>query len=95
MLNENLARVRKEHGLTQEALAAKLNVVRQTISKWENGTAVPDADNLCKIADTLDVSVAELLGKTDKEEENDKQLQEHWQKLMNSLQSATEEAEMF
>lgn len=70
MLNENLARVRKEHGLTQEALAAKLNVVRQTISKWENGTAVPDADTLCKIADTLDVSVAELLGKPAREGEN-------------------------
>ena len=39
MLNENLARVRKERGLTQEALAVKLNVVRQTISKWEKGTA--------------------------------------------------------
>ena len=39
MLNENLARVRKERGLTQEALAVKLNVVRQTISKWEKGVS--------------------------------------------------------
>ena len=39
MLNENLAKVRKERGLTQEALAAKLNVVRQTISKWEKGVS--------------------------------------------------------
>lgn len=62
MLNENLSKLRKERGLTQEALAVKLNVVRQTISKWENGTAVPDADTLCKIADALDVSVADLLG---------------------------------
>lgn len=44
MLNENLTRLRKERGLTQEALSAKLNVVRQTISKWEKGTAVPDAE---------------------------------------------------
>ena len=71
MLNENLAKIRKERGLTQEALASKLNVVRQTISKWENGTAVPDADTLCKIADALDVSVAELLGETKDKDEMD------------------------
>ena len=62
MLNENLSRIRRERGLTQESLAIKLNVVRQTISKWENGTAVPDADMLCRISDALDVSIAELLG---------------------------------
>ena len=62
MLNENLSRVRKERGLTQEALAIKLNVVRQTVSKWEKGTAVPDADTLCRIADALDVSIVALLG---------------------------------
>lgn len=64
MLNENLVKVRKERGLTQEALALKLNVVRQTVSKWEKGTAVPDADTLCRIADALDVSVSVLLGDT-------------------------------
>ena len=71
MLNENLARVRKERGLTQEALAVKLNVVRQTISKWENGTAVPDADTLCRIAEALEISVAELLGNPLHEEKMD------------------------
>lgn len=71
MLNENLARVRKERGLTQEALAVKLNVVRQTISKWENGTAVPDADTLCRIAEALEISVAELLGNSLHEEKMD------------------------
>lgn len=68
MLNENLAKVRKERGLTQEALSVKLNVVRQTISKWEKGTAVPDADTLCRIADALDVSVATLLGDSENED---------------------------
>lgn len=62
MLNENLSRIRRERGLTQESLAIKLNIVRQTISKWENGTAVPDADMLCRISDALDVPIAELLG---------------------------------
>ena len=71
MLNENLSKVRKERGLTQEALAVKLNAVRQTISKWENGTAVPDADTLCRIAEALDVSVADLLGSPVNEEKMD------------------------
>lgn len=71
MLNENLAKIRKERGLTQEALAIKLNVVRQTISKWENGTAVPDADMLCKIADALETSVADLLGQPHQDTETD------------------------
>ncbi len=68
MLNDNLLRIRKERGLTQEALAIKLNVVRQTVSKWEKGIAVPDADTLCRIADALDVSAAELLGEAPAEE---------------------------
>ena len=71
MLNENLSRIRRERGLTQESLAIKLNVVRQTISKWENGTAVPDADTLCRIADALDASVAELLGSPEREDKMD------------------------
>ena len=71
MLNENLVKARKERGLTQEALAVKLNVVRQTVSKWEKGTAVPDADTLCSIADALEVSVSALLGAADTEESTD------------------------
>lgn len=71
MLNENLSTIRRERGLTQESLAIKLNVVRQTVSKWENGTAVPDADMLCRIADALDVSVAELLGSPEREDKMD------------------------
>ena len=71
MLNENLSRIRRERGLTQESLAIKLNVVRQTISKWENGTAVPDADTLCRIAGALDASVAELLGSPERENKMD------------------------
>ena len=71
MLNENLAKIRKERGLTQEVLSVKLNVVRQTISQWEKGTAVPDADTLCRIADALDVSVSTLLGGSEHEDKID------------------------
>ncbi len=53
MLNENLKQLRKSKGLSQEELAIRLNVVRQTISKWEKGLSVPDADMLIKIADIL------------------------------------------
>ena len=62
MLNENLKQLRKSKGLSQEELAIRLNVVRQTISKWEKGISVPDADMLIKIADIFEVSVSELLG---------------------------------
>lgn len=62
MLNENIKKIRKSKGLSQEELAIKLNVVRQTVSKWENGLSVPDASMLIMLADELDVTVNELLG---------------------------------
>lgn len=62
MLNENLLALRKRRGLSQEELAARLNVVRQTVSKWEKGLSVPDAELLMRIAETFEVSVSELLG---------------------------------
>lgn len=62
MFGKNLQALRKEKGYTQESLAIELHVVRQTVSKWEKGLSVPDADMLLKIADTLEVSVSELLG---------------------------------
>lgn len=71
MFNENLRELRKSKGFTQEELATKINVVRQTVSKWEKGLSVPDADSLQKIADVLDVEVSQLLGaKIEKEEDN-------------------------
>lgn len=62
MFQENLKTMRKAKGYTQEDLAIKLNVVRQTVSKWEKGLSVPDADALCKNADVLDTDVSTLLG---------------------------------
>ena len=53
MFSENLKAMRKAKGYTQEELAIKLNVTRQTISKWEKGLSVPDVDFLFKIADVL------------------------------------------
>ena len=62
MLNENIKRLRKLKGLSQEELAIKLNVVRQTISKWEKNYSVPDAEVLVKLADVLEVQTSQLLG---------------------------------
>ena len=62
MLQDNIRNLRKNRGLTQEELAIRLNVVRQTVSKWEKGLSVPDAEMLQKLADVLEVSVSQLLG---------------------------------
>ena len=62
MLNENIKALRKAKGLSQEELAIKLNVVRQTISKWEKGLSVPDAGLVIQIAEVLDTTVNILLG---------------------------------
>lgn len=62
MLNENIKNLRKQKGYSQETLAQELNVVRQTVSKWEKGYSVPDAVMLEKLSEVLDVSVTELLG---------------------------------
>ena len=64
MLSENIKKLRKAKGLSQEELAIKLNVVRQTVSKWENGLSVPDSALLISLAEELDTSVSELLGET-------------------------------
>ncbi len=71
MLHENIKAVRKSKGLSQQELAVKLNVVRQTISKWEQGLSVPDSDMLISISEALDTPVSTLLGETVAETEAD------------------------
>lgn len=64
MLNENIKAIRKSKGLSQEELAIKLNVVRQTISKWEKGLSVPDSNMLISVSEVLETPVSTLLGET-------------------------------
>lgn len=64
MLNENIKAIRKSKGLSQEELAIKLNVVRQTISKWEQGLSVPDSEMLISISEVFETPVSTLLGDT-------------------------------
>ncbi len=70
MLCDNIKLYRKVKGLSQEELATKLNVVRQTVSKWEKGLSVPDADLLILLSEALDVPVSALLGEAPEQEES-------------------------
>ena len=71
MLNENIKVIRKSKGLSQQELAIKLNMMRQTISKWEQGLSVPDSDMLILISEALETPVSTLLGETVAETEVD------------------------
>ena len=71
MLNENIKAIRRSKGLSQQELAVKLNVVRQTVSKWEQGLSVPDSDLLIALSEALETSVSTLLGETVEESEAD------------------------
>ena len=72
MLKDNLKTLRKNKGLSQEELSVKLHVVRQTISKWEQGLSVPDAEMLINISELFETPVSEILGENiEKREKND------------------------
>ena len=71
MLNENIRALRKSKGLSQQELAMKLNVVRQTVSKWEQGLSVPDSDLLIALSKALETPVSTLLGEPVVESEVD------------------------
>ena len=79
MLNENIKAIRKSKGLSQQDLAVKLNVVRQTVSKWEQGLSVPDSDMLISISEALETPVDTLLGETVIETESEKLAVINWQ----------------
>ena len=64
MLSENIKAIRKSKGLSQQELAVKLNVVRQTVSKWEQGLSVPDSEMLISLSEVLETPVSTLLGET-------------------------------
>lgn len=71
MLSSNIKTIRKSKGLSQDELAVKLNVVRQTISKWENGLSVPDSEMLISLSNALETPVSVLLGEDVLESETD------------------------
>ncbi len=83
MLSENIKNLRKEKGMSQEELALRLNVVRQTVSKWEQNLSVPDSEMLVKIAEIFEVPVSRLLGETVEESDTKTELEKISQKLEN------------
>ena len=85
MLQENIKIIRKDRGLTQEELAIRVNVVRQTVSKWEKGLSVPDAEMLQKIADVLEVSVSQLLGREEEPEKDRNEVAEQLSRINEQL----------
>jgi len=78
MLGENIKILRKQKGFSQETLAQQLNVVRQTVSKWEKGISVPDAEMLNSLSELFEVPVSTLLGSTveDQKTETDPRMEE-------------------
>ncbi len=85
MFSDSLKAIRKAKGYTQEELAIKLNVVRQTVSKWEKGLSAPDADVLAKIADVLDTKVSVLLGGAIHEEDDQNAVAEQLAKISEQM----------
>ena len=82
MLQDNIRSLRKARGLSQEEVAQRLHITRQTLTKWENGLSVPDAQLLLKLAEILEVSVAQLLeGSTETNEEEQDTVAEQLERL--------------
>ena len=92
MLSENIKNLRKAKGLSQEELAVELNVVRQTVSKWEQGLSVPDSDMLLALSEALETPVSALLGETiDQPEADDlKAISEKLEVINHQLANRTE-----
>ena len=71
MLSENIKAIRTEKGLSQSEVADRLHVVRQTVSKWEKGLSVPDAEMLIQLSKVLETPVSTLLDESKIESETD------------------------
>lgn len=76
MLSENIKQRRKAKGMSQEELAERLHVVRQTVSKWEKGLSVPDSEMLVRLAEVLETTVSALLDETTEASDEAPTLQE-------------------
>ena len=72
-LSDNLKRIRKENNLSQEQLADKLGVSRQSVSKWESGQAYPEMDKVLQLCQLFNLNIDELLNQNIKDVNNKKQ----------------------
>lgn len=85
MFSENLKTLRKQKGLTQETLAIKLHITRQTISKWEKGLSVPDTEQLVRLAEVLEVPITQLLGQKVADTTNENEVTEYLAQIAEQL----------
>lgn len=67
-LGENIYRLRTERNLSQEELADALGISRQSVSKWENDSAVPELEKLLKLSEIFDITLDELVGRDAQQE---------------------------
>ena len=85
--SDNLKRLRKENNLSQEELAEKLNVSRQSVSKWESNSAYPEMDKIIQISNMFNVGIDELLNKDIREVQEEKQVKSNINKYIDDFLS--------
>ena len=95
-LSDNLKKIRKENNLTQEDLAEKLGVSRQSVSKWESNQAYPEMDKVVQICKMFNLNMDDLLNQDIKEVNNIKQQRNNINKYIDSFLSyVTKTVNMF
>ena len=75
--NEKLMELRRKEGLSQEELGYKLNVTRQTVSKWELGQTTPEMDKLIEISKLFNMSVDDLINDSELENKTNQNIEKH------------------
>ena len=95
-LSENLKKIRKENNLSQEDLAEKIGVSRQSVSKWESGSAYPEMDKMVQICNIFNLNIDDLLNQDIEEVNNTKQSKNALNKYINDfLNYITKTVNMF
>lgn len=84
-LSDNLKKIRKEHSLSQEQLAEKLGVSRQSVSKWESGQAYPEMDKMVQLCKIFNLNIDDLLNQDIKEVNNNKQSKNNINKFIDDF----------
>ena len=87
--NTNISKIRKELGYTQEKVAEKLNIAKNTLSQWENGKRKPDYEILIKLADFFNCSIDYLIGrkKIDEEKKEPEQVEHIYIEKINQIKN--------
>lgn len=94
-LGEKLFELRKAKNLTQDEVAEKLNVTRQTVSKWETNQSTPDFDKIVPISELFEIGVEELLtGKKEEQQEKNEEQEEKKEKVLTKQEAKEKSAKV-